>query len=230
MKKIKQSFLFTIITFTLLFVVIIPATAQITTASDFFKSVSEYYGTITDYEANIEIIASSKTKEGVVSFKRPNLLRMDFTKPNGEVYVFNGDTITVYIPEIPVTLSQSLSNSSDSAGMNLSTPQGLALMSRYYSVGYEIGQKPVPLDENSEEKVIKLVLWPKNASEGFKQIKIAVSPDTKLIRKVEGLTQQNQTFILYFSNYKINQNITDQRFVYDAPSTTNSINNFLLSE
>lgn len=93
-----------------------------------------------------------------------------------------------------------------------------------------MGQDPVPLSESNPEQVIKLILYPRNSSEGFRRIKLAIVPETKLIRQVEALTTQGQTFVFYFYNYNLNQNIPDQRFVYDAPSDANNFNNFLFSE
>jgi outer membrane lipoprotein-sorting protein len=53
----------------------------ILTASDYFKSVSEFYGTINDYTADVKILANKQEMKGSVSFKKPNLLRIDFTDP-----------------------------------------------------------------------------------------------------------------------------------------------------
>ncbi len=203
---------------------------SITTAASFFQSVSERYGTFTDYEADMDITAGRSKMQGHVSFKRPNLLRIDFTNPQEQVILFNGDMLTIHLPGISSNLKQSVPASTDQAGMNLATPQGLALMSRYYSVAYEVGQAPVPLNESNPEQVVKLVLYPRNSSEGFRRIKLAITPETKLIRQVEALTTQGQTFVFYFYNYAVNQNIPDQRFVYDAPSDANNFNNFLFSE
>ncbi len=206
-------------------------TAQnILTASAFFQSVSERYGSINDYEATLDINADGTRMSGNVSFKRPNLLRIDYTNPQEQVYLFNGDMLTVYLPGIATTLQQSLPSTSDAAGMNLATPQGLALLNRYYTVAYEIGQNAVPLSESNQELVVKLVLYPKNASEGFRSIRIAILPESKLIRRVEATTRQGAVFELVFSNYSLNQDIPDQRFVYDAPSSANNFNNFLFSE
>lgn len=203
---------------------------SITTAASFFQSVSEQYGTFQDYEADMNITAGRSQMQGHVSFKRPNLLRIDFSNPQEQVILFNGDMLTIHLPGISSNLKQSVPASTDQAGMNLATPQGLALMSRYYSVAYEVGQDSVPLSESNPEQVVKLVLYPRNSSEGFRRIKLAITPDTKLIRQVEALTTQGQTFVFYFYNYAVNQNIPDQRFVYDAPSDANNFNNFLFSE
>lgn len=200
---------------------------SILTAGAFFQSVSEHYGTIKNFEADLEISVGRNDMSGKVSFKRPDMLRIDFSKPANQVIVFNGDTLTIYLPDVPAILNQTVSNEE---GISLATPQGLALMSRYYTVAYETGQAPEPLYSGSDEMVVKLVLYRRNAAEAFRSIKLAVNPDTLLIRRVEAVTPQAETFVFNFANYVINQGIPDQRFIYDAPSSANNYNNFLFSE
>ena len=103
-------------------------------------------------------------------------------------------------------------------------------MSRYYSVGYEKDANPVPLEEGSGEMVVRLVLSRKNTTEAFRHIKMSVVPESKLIRRLEGITPQGEVFTFTFRNYQTNVDIPDNRFVYDAPSSANNYNNFLFSE
>ena len=201
----------------------------ILTAAAFFQTVSAEYGKINDYEASVEIKAAKNAMEGKVSFKRPDLLRIDFTRPEEQVICFNGDTLTIYLPGNAAILNQSVESSGNN-GANMATPQGLSLMSRYYSVAYETGQDPVPLEEGSDEKVVKLVLSRRNTSEAFRYINLCIVPETKLIRRILAVTPQGESFQFDFSNYVINQGISDQRFIYDPPSSANNYNNFLFSE
>ena len=201
----------------------------ILTASSFFKSVSENYSTIKDYEANVDIKASKTTMAGHVSYKSPNLLRIDFTNPEEQVICFNGDLLTIYLPGSAAILNQTVDNSNNS-GANLATAQGLALLSRYYSPAYETGQEPVPLDEDSDEMVVNLILRRRNMSEAFTTIKLSVLPTTMLIRRIEATTPQGETFSFDFKNYVLNNGISDQRFIYDPPTSANNYNNFLFSE
>ncbi len=202
----------------------------ILTAAAFFQTVSENYGKIEDYEADMVIKASKNVMEGHVSFKRPNLLRIDFSKPSDQVICFNGDMLTIYLPGSAAILNQSVESSGTGSAANLATPQGLALMSRYYSVAYESGQEPVGLEDGSTELVVKLVLSRRNTSEAFRYINVAIQPDTKLIRRIEAITPQNEKFQFDFSNYSINKGISDQRFIYDPPTSANNYNNFLFTE
>ncbi len=201
----------------------------ITTASEYFKSISDFYATIKDYEADIEINAEKQEMSAKVSYKKPDLMRIDFSSPENQVIVYNGDMLTIYLPEYSAVLQQAVQ--SEKSGANMATAQGLSLMSRYYSVGYEVGQSPVALDKDSSEKVIKLVLYPRNrAAEAFTSIKIAINPQTRLIRRIQAFQKKGESITFNFTDYKLNQDITDQRFIYDPPSDANDYNNFLFSE
>ena len=200
---------------------------SITTASAYFKTISEYYGTIKDFEVDFDLSIQKKESSGRLSYKAPDLIRMDYTNPEEQVICFNGDTLTVYLPGSAV-LQQQVNSSTSAASMV--SGQGLSLMTRYYTVAYEIGQNPVPLEEGSDEMVVKFILTKKNASEAFNYINIAVNPDTKLIRRMTAVTPKNEEFIFNFYDYTINQNISEQRFIYDPPTDANNLNNFLFSE
>ena len=168
---------------------------------------------------------------GKLSYKAPDLLRLDYTNPQEQVICFNGDMLTIYLPEASAVLQQQVSADSSSTGaVSMTTPQGLTLMTRYYTVAYETGQNAEPLEEGSDEMVIKFILSRKSASEAFKYIKICINEQSKLIRRVEAVTPKGEEFIFNFYDYKLNQGLTDQRFIYDAPSSANNYNNFLYSE
>ena len=220
-----------ILSFCALFIFAATFAQNITTASAYFKTISEYYGTIKDYEVDFEIKIEKTESAGKLSFKAPNLLRMDYTNPEEQVICFNGDVLTIYIKEpAEAVLQQQVTIDSTNSSTSLTTPQGLSLMSRYYTVAYETGQNPEPLEEGSDEMVVKLILTRKSASEAFRYIKIAINDQTKLIRRIEAVTPKGETFTFNFFDYVLNQNLSEQRFVYDAPSSANNYNNFLFTE
>ena len=219
------------ISFCALFVSTVLFAQNITTASAYFKTISEYYGTIKDYEVDFEIKIEKTESAGKLSFKAPNLLRMDYTNPPEQVICFNGDMLTIYIKEpAEAVLQQQVSPDGTNSATSLTTPQGLSLMSRYYTVAYETGQNAEPLEEGSDEMVVKLILTRKSASEAFRYIKLAINDETKLIRRIEAVTPKGEEFVFNFFDYVLNQNLSEQRFVYDAPSSANNYNNFLFTE
>lgn len=199
---------------------------EIVTAEQFFAGVSERYGEITDYEARISIRTQKTTMLGTVWYKAPGLLRIDFTQPADQVICFNGESLVVYVPEYRAVLSQSVS-SSGTGGAGLATADGLRTMRRNYSVGYETTTSAVPLEEGSSEQVIKLILNRRTVAEGFRTIVLSITPETRLIRRISGTTLSNESFVFDFSGIRINQGISETRFVYDSPASANVYNNFL---
>jgi len=215
-----------------LFLVSLLSAQGITTASAYFKTISEYYASLKDYEVDFEITIDKKETAGVLSYKAPDLLRLDYSNPKDQVICFNGDLLTVYLPESSAVLMQQVSTENSAAASLAAgaTGQGLALMSRYYTVAYESGQNAEPLDEGSDEMVVKFILTKKTNAEAFRYIKVCVNVETKLIRRVEAVTPKGETFVFNFYDYKIDEGISEQRFVYDAPSSANNYNNFLYAE
>lgn len=201
---------------------------NITTAGAYFKTISEFYATLKDYEAEFEIKQDKQEFAGKLSYKSPNLIRMDYSSPKDQVICFNGDTLTVYLSKQDHILEQTVTK--DAGVNNLVSGQGLQLLSRYYTVAYETGQNAEPLEEGSDEMVVKFILSRKNASEAFRYIKLSVNEQTKLIRRVEAVTPKGEEFIFNFYDYQLNQNISAQRFIYDPPSSANNLSNFLFSE
>jgi len=201
---------------------------NITTASSYFKGVSDYYATLKTYEAEFDIEQGKLEMAGRFSYKAPDLLRLDFSNPEEQVFVYSSNMLTIYLPGSAAVLQQQVSSESD--GASLATPQGLNLLNRYYTVAYENGQEAEPLDPESDEMVYKLMLYKRSTAEAFKTIKLCISSDTNLIRRVEATPNVGDPIIMNFFDYKLNQEISDQRFIYDAPSSANNYNNFLFSE
>lgn len=201
------------------------ANAAIVTAADYFKEVSSFYATIKDYEADVAIKNGNKQMYARVSYKSTGLLRLDFSKPQNQTIVFNGDFLTIYLPQTSSVLQQKAEE-----GQRFATSQGLNLMSRYYIIAYEEGQEELPLEEGSDEKVIKLVLTRRTANEAFYTIKLSINAKTKLIRRVEANSTSGVLIVFDFTNYRLNTGIPDNRFIYDPPSSANVYNNFLFSE
>lgn len=205
----------------------------ITTADSFFTTVSEKYASITDYSANLKITTGTgnktETMQARVLFKKPDLLRLDFSSPTDQTIVYNGSLLTIYLPSYNVVLNQSV-DKTGSSGASLATPQGLSLMKRYYTISYETGPTPELLEGSTSEKVIILLLSRRSTSETFRTLRLMVSPDTNLIRRIDAKTVSADQIVFDFTGYAVNQGILDNRFIYDSPASANMFNNFLFSD
>jgi outer membrane lipoprotein-sorting protein len=210
-----------------------PADAQeIITAERYLEMVGERYGGIRDYEARIVIRSGNTEMFGSLSHLAPSFLRIDFTKPMEQVIAFNGEMLTVYLPEYRATLNQAITPSRRSglSGAALASAQGLTLLRRNYIPSFVTGPDPTALEAGSDEKVVNLRLARRSLSEGFREIILSINPSTRLIRRIVGRTIAETQVRFDFSNIRINQGIPEQRFIYDSPASANNYNNFLFSD
>ncbi len=192
------------------------------TAADFFDKISENYAEVEDYQAKVVITQGEDVMTGVLYFKSPNKLRIDFEDPKEQVIASNGSVLTLYLPGLSVIMMQKLTSSGTRS-------QGLNILKSHYSVSYLNGNPNlVLLDESGEDLVVKLKLDWKKTEEGFRQIEIAIGADG-FIRRMTGITQDMLGLTFDFTDARINQDIPDVRFDYEAPSSAYIINNFLFS-
>jgi outer membrane lipoprotein-sorting protein len=214
----------------LLLVSLAAGAQEILTADRFLESVGKKYAEIKDYQAKVSIVSGKADMKGVLIHKAPALLRIDFSVPEEQVIVFNGDSLTVYLPEYRAVLSQDVQSGGSSSSANLASARGLSIMRRNYVAGFAVGPAPVPLSEGSSELVVKLSLSRRSLSEGFRELTVSVVPDTLLIRRIEGKTIADETVIIEFSDIILDQGIPEARFVYDSPASANLYNNFLFKD
>ncbi len=199
---------------------------DILTAARFFDSISEKYGSVDDYEARITISAGETVMEGILFYKNPNMLRIDFSEPEEQVISVNDNLLTLHIPDQNVIMQQKLQDHSDATLAVMASKQGLDLLKRGYSVAFLKGPDPVPLEDGSDELVRKLNLVWRQTDEGYRQIEMSVDNDG-MIRRMKGLTVNYETFQFDFTQIRINQNIPEARFQYDPPPSAYVMNNFL---
>jgi outer membrane lipoprotein-sorting protein len=210
-----------------------PALAQeIITAERYLEMVGERYGNVRDYEARVVIRSGNTEMFGSLSHLAPSFLRIDFTKPMEQVIAFNGEMLTVYLPEYRATLNQSITPSrrSSLSGATLASAQGLTLLRRNYIPSFVTGPEPAELETGSDEMVVNLRLARRSLSEGFREIILSINPATRLIRRIVGRTIAETQVRFDFSDIRINQGIPEQRFIYDSPASANNYNNFLFSD
>ncbi|RKX76596.1 MAG: outer membrane lipoprotein carrier protein LolA [Spirochaetes bacterium] len=223
----KRIFFITVLLTTILIRPPLFFTQELVTAEKYLNDLSKAYGEINDYKADITITQGDSVMKGVLFYKKPNLLRINFTKPKDQVLVVNGESLIIYIPEHSVIMKQNLRRRGQETLASLASKEGLTQLKRNYSVAYEIGPEPVPLDEQSKLNVIKLKFEWRSPDEAFRQLNISVTED-RLIRRIIGVTRNYEEIQFDFTNIDINQNIPDARFTnYEPPPDANVFDNFL---
>lgn len=224
----KFKFLLLILSIFLVFPVI---SQEIVTAVQYLDSVSAVYGGIRDFEANVNIRSGNNEMIGNLSYLSPYFLRIDFDRPRDQVINFNGELLTVYIPEYRAVLTQAITPSRRPAA-GASGAQGLALLRRNYTPNFLTGPAPVPLDANSQEMVVKIRLLRRFVSEGFVSLILSINPETKMLRRIEGDNIAGTRVQMDFHNIRTNVGIPALKFQYNSETSAGAYlyNNFLFRD
>lgn len=198
------------------------------TPARYFDQVSSQFGRIKDYQALITIDQNDGelTMKGNLIYKSPNKLRIDFTEPREQVLAMDGELLSIYIPKYSYILEQKLKRRSQATIALMASTQELSYLKENYSVAYLVGPDPIPLDGSLSERVITLKFQSHSNVEGFRQMEISFSRDG-MIRRVKGSTI-SKTLMVDLLNVRINQNIPEARFDYEAPVHANVYKNFPL--
>lgn len=204
------------------------AFSQIVTAGSYFNDVSDYYAGLYTYRCDISINSDGREMEGKLVYSRPQLMKIRFSRPGGQVLIFDGNVLQLYLPGQQTLLQQTINEkTADDASVE---PRGLTLFKRYYTIAFEKDATPVALDEGSEIKVVNLILTRRAGSEAFETIKLSIDADSKLIRRVIAETPQGQKYRFDLSNYSMNGKVGSGEFYFEPPEYATTYNNFLFQE
>lgn len=225
MKKINERFKFILSALVFCLATMNIGAQSIVTGSDFFNRVAENYAGIQDYLADFEMVLDGNLMSGLIYYKSPNLLRIDFNEPGEQVLVSDGNMLKIYVPGYDVTLTQSLGSA---INPGIASAEGLSLLRRNYQIAFKDSPDPQPLvsGDSSSELVYKLNLTWRNTAQGFRQIEMSVTPDL-YIRRMTAVTADRRNIQFTFRDIRVNQNIPDARFDYDSPPSSNNYDNFL---
>ena len=205
-------------------------TPEIMTATVYFDTVAENYASVEDYQADIEIKREDSVMKGVLFYKSPDMIRINFSEPEDQVLALDGELLSVYIPKLQVIMEQKVEKDSttSSTGAALATREGLKLLKRNYTVAYLKSPQKISLEEEDpdSEKVVKLKLIWRSTDESFRQIDLSIG-ENGLIRRMIGYDEEYNEIQFDFMNIIINQNIPDARFKFDGPASANVYENFL---
>ena len=235
----------------------VAAAQELVTATVFFEDVARRYAAIQDYQANV-VLARRRVgrvgddgaqagaarcgseqrevelsrMEGALSFKDPDLLRIDFTVPAGQVLVSDGAMLTIYMPAYDYVIEQRLTPGTPAAASlspSLAASMGLRFLRANYGIAYEKGPDPVPLGDGSGQQVVRLLLERRVPEEAFETIEVAVGDD-RLIRCIVGEYRSGDRVAIEFRAVRTDQSIPDARFQYEPPPDANVYRDLLLGE
>lgn len=172
-------------------------------AESVLKSLQNKFDSISDLSADVNQKANGKSSlSGKLFFKKENKLRMEF---GNQTIIADGTTSWNYNKKDKKVV---ISNY-DEAGSGL------------LSINYLIYQYPSECDLSlsSEGSKTVLILKPKSKKNNLGEVKLFINKDN-LIDKAVISNQAAGNMEVNFSNYKLNQKLSDSKFTFTAPEGT----------
>jgi len=208
----------------------VSAPAQdIVTAQDYFGKVSTKFGAIKDYSCDFVYTREETVSSGKLYYKTPNLLRLNYSTPAGQVVLMDGEKLQVFIPALSLILEQTFAKKSAAQLEAMAGGRALRMLQDGYDIAYLDSPLPIELDPGSTEKVVKLKLTRRSASEMYREIVLSVSTDF-MIRRSEGLLEDRTTAVMDYTVIRMNQNLPASRFREEAWPEANVYSDFLTGD
>lgn len=195
------------------------------TAMDVFDRVAMKYNGMSDYEVNVQYQVGGSTMAGVLYYKKPNWVRINFSRPATQVIVSNGKELTCYLPQTGIVFTQKLERNGKSIGQGLVSEEGLAFMRQNYKISYHQSPEFVQVDGLSVPVLGLRLVW-RYTKAGFREIVLYVSQNFDILR-FEGIDAAQRELVCTFSGYQYNVGIPETRFDYTSPPTAHKQHNFL---
>src|ERR671925_2081824 len=115
--------------------------------------------------------------EGQVWILKPGMMRWDYTKPERQTIIANGDTLWIYLPEDRQVIRDHINHS-----LGTRTPAlflaGQARLADLFTVAKTLSQSP------GEGGLLELDLAPKDATIPYTEVHLGVDPNSYLVNLV----------------------------------------------
>lgn len=179
------------------------------------SKMKEIKSVVFDMEQNIFIAGSTQTVAANISFKRPETIKIVYSKPHIQEIFFNDGSLYTYIPEIKQATKQQYSNINDILGY---TP---SLIFSEEPLKKETQDYIMSITKSAYGGYIALQLLTKNESKSQK-FTIFINPDTFLPEKTV-FTSPNIQSITVFTGYKINTLKNNDELTFNHGDDINTI-------
>lgn len=161
-----------------------------------------------DFSQTVEsaTLAGTLESKGTVAFEKPNRMRWDYTSPEPQLIVGDGETLWIYQPDLKQVIKAPLKDAFTST-----TPvtflAGLGQVERDFDVSLE--------EDTPEQWVLRLV--PKKKDQGLGDMVLGVRKSDASVAEARIKDPAGTTTRIRFSNEKLNATVDADRFKFTPP-------------
>jgi outer membrane lipoprotein carrier protein len=162
-----------------------------------------------DFDQTVEsaTLAGTLESKGTVAFEKPNKMRWDYTSPEPQLIVGDGETLWIYQPDLKQVIKAPLKEAFTST-----TPvtflAGLGQVERDFEVSLE--------QDTPQQWFLRLV--PKKKDQGLGDMVLGVRKSDASVAEARIKDPAGTTTRIRFSNEKLNAPVAADRFTFTPPA------------
>jgi outer membrane lipoprotein carrier protein len=171
---------------------------------------------VADFKQKASVAMSGRVKHGAgrLVILKPGKIRWDYTSPDHQVLVSDGDKVTMYFSQSEQVIVQPINQYLDS-DVTYSFFAGTGNILKDFDI--------FPPDHVAPKKELVIRLVPKIEHPQVDYLHIWVDASTYLIRRLEIVDHFGSVTDLVFTNIKYNQSIAPELFSFTPPAGTEII-------
>jgi outer membrane lipoprotein carrier protein len=151
-----------------------------------------------------------QTGEGQVWIRKPGMMRWDYTTPERQTIIANGDTLWIYLPEDRQVIRDHINHS-----LGTRTPAlflaGQARLTDLFTVAGGPTQGP------GEGGLLQLELTPKGETLPYTQVYLGIDPSSYLVKLVRVVDAVGNMTAMWFSDIDTEAAVAPSLFQFQVP-------------
>ncbi len=171
------------------------------------KSIKTLTGSFVQ-KTYINDLGKTQKFEGRFYIKSPDKMKWLYTLNSTDVVYILGNSMIVYQP------------SEKQAFLTSAKRMGLSASPLRILLGKDLSNKDFLITESKDS----IILTPKKDELMIKNIKLTISPEEQLIKKIELIDASGNQTVIEINHYRINPNIENSVFQFNPPKGTTIIN------
>jgi outer membrane lipoprotein carrier protein len=151
-----------------------------------------------------------QTGAGEVWIRKPGMMRWDYTKPEPQTIIANGDTLWIYLPRERQVIRDQVNHS-----MGTRTPAlflaGQARLTELFNI------TGAPAQDPSEAGLLSLELTPKAGGSPHTHVQLGIDSTSYLVRRVRLTDALGNITTMWFSNIDTEGRVEPSMFQFQVP-------------